>query len=59
MGMVAGDSPPHTTWLETQAGQLEAATWVAETMHAMLPTATAYVTMGNHGQLTQSDMKLN
>lgn len=43
-----GDSPPHTTWLETQAGQLEAATWVAETMHAMLPTATAYVTMGNH-----------
>ncbi|ELU16409.1 hypothetical protein CAPTEDRAFT_213629 [Capitella teleta] len=43
-----GDSPPHTVWLETQAGQLNVSEQTADYFRKYFPGVPAFTSIGNH-----------
>ena len=47
--IVAGDTPPHALWEETQTGQIEFSRFAAETVAALIPGVPMYSCIGNHG----------
>ena len=47
--LVAGDTPNHALWEETQCGQLEQSQWLAEALERLVPSVPVFPCLGNHG----------